>query len=75
MQSNPQELLTEAELSDWLRISRPTLVRHRRCGTGPTFVRLSARRVGYRRTAVEAWLQEREQTAVIVQQAPRAPTV
>jgi predicted DNA-binding transcriptional regulator AlpA len=51
-------LLTEAELSKLLGISRPTLVRHRRFGTGPTFVRLSARRIGYRRSAVDAWLNE-----------------
>ena len=57
----PREILTERELSDWLGISQPTLSRHRRYGTGPAFVRLSARRVAYRRNAVEAWLNEREQ--------------
>lgn len=56
-----REILTERELSDWLGISQPTLSRHRRYGTGPAFVRLSARRVAYRRNAVEAWLNEREQ--------------
>ncbi len=57
-----RELLTEAELSEWLGLSRPTLSRHRRNGTGPTFVRLSMRRIGYRLSAIEAWLREREQT-------------
>jgi predicted DNA-binding transcriptional regulator AlpA len=60
MQTLSHELLTEAELSKFLGLSRPTLVRHRRCGTGPTFVRLSARRVAYRRSAVEAWLGQQE---------------
>jgi predicted DNA-binding transcriptional regulator AlpA len=58
-----REILTERELSDWLGISQPTLARHRRDRTGPIFVRLSARRVGCRRTAVEAWLTEHEQQA------------
>jgi predicted DNA-binding transcriptional regulator AlpA len=60
MQSNHQEIFTEAELSELLRLSRPTLARHRRHGTGPVFVTLSARRVGYRRSAVEAWLEDRK---------------
>jgi predicted DNA-binding transcriptional regulator AlpA len=53
-------LLTERDLSTWLGISEPTLFRHRRDGTGPAFIRLSARRVAYRRTAVEEWLAQRE---------------
>jgi predicted DNA-binding transcriptional regulator AlpA len=57
----PREILTERELSDWLGISQPTLSRHRRFGTGPAFVRLSPPRVAYPRTAVVAWLNEREQ--------------
>ncbi len=56
------EILTEREVSDWIGLSEPTLFRHRRNGTGPTFIRLSARRVGYRRSAIEAWLREREHT-------------
>jgi predicted DNA-binding transcriptional regulator AlpA len=59
-----RELLTEAEVSEWLGLSQPTLSRHRRNGTGPAFVRLSTRRIGYRRSAVEAWLNEREQSSV-----------
>jgi predicted DNA-binding transcriptional regulator AlpA len=56
-----REFVTERELSVWLGLSQPTLSRHRRHGTGPAFVRLSPRRVAYRRTAVEAWLQEHAQ--------------
>jgi predicted DNA-binding transcriptional regulator AlpA len=56
------EILTEREVSDWIGVSEPTLFRHRRAGTGPTFIRLSTRRVGYRRSAIESWLREREQT-------------
>jgi predicted DNA-binding transcriptional regulator AlpA len=60
----PREILTERELSDWLGISQPTLARHRRDRTGPIFVRLSARRVGYRRGAVEDWLRQNERKSV-----------
>jgi predicted DNA-binding transcriptional regulator AlpA len=60
MISNDQ-ILTEREVCNWLGVSEPTLFRHRRDGTGPTFIRLSARRVGYRHSAVEAWLSRREQ--------------
>jgi len=55
-----QEILSERQVSVWLGVSQPTLSRHRRYGTGPTFVRLSTRRVGYRRSAVEAWLSHHE---------------
>jgi predicted DNA-binding transcriptional regulator AlpA len=57
-------LLTERELSTWLGISEPTLFRHRRDGTGPSFIRLSTRRVAYRRSAVEEWLRTREQRCI-----------
>jgi predicted DNA-binding transcriptional regulator AlpA len=54
-------ILSEREVCNWLGISEPTLFRHRRDGTGPKFIRLSARRVGYRHSAVEAWLDLQEQ--------------
>ena len=56
---NP-EILSEREVADWLGLSGPTLFRHRRDGSGPKFIRLSARRIAYRRGAVEEWLKERE---------------
>src|SRR3954465_7275493 len=55
------KVLSEREVCSWLGVSEPTLFRHRRDGTGPTFIRLSARRVGYRRGAVEDWLGGQEQ--------------
>jgi predicted DNA-binding transcriptional regulator AlpA len=54
------EILSEREVSRWLGVSEPTLFRHRRDGTGPKFIQLSERRIGYRRSAIEGWLQERE---------------
>ena len=56
-----EQILSERDVCNWLGISEPTLFRHRRDGTGPTFIRLSARRVGYRRGAVEDWLNRQEQ--------------
>ncbi len=61
MINNDDQILTEREVCDWLGVSEPTLFRHRRDGTGPIFIRLSVRRVGYRRSAVEAWLRRQEQ--------------
>jgi predicted DNA-binding transcriptional regulator AlpA len=59
-----QELLSERELSNRLGISEPTLFRHRRNGTGPKFIRLSARRIAYRRSAIEEWLKGCERQAL-----------
>lgn len=64
-QKKLREVLTERNVSEWLGISQPTLSRHRRDGTGPSFLRLSARRIGYRRNAVEAWLKEQEQQSKV----------
>jgi predicted DNA-binding transcriptional regulator AlpA len=61
MISNGNEILSERDVCNWLGLSEPTLFRHRRNGTGPIFIRLSARRVGYRRSAVEDWLDRQEQ--------------
>lgn len=52
-------ILNEEELAEWLDISRPTLQRQRSDGGGPPFVQLSARRIGYRKSAVEQWLEAR----------------
>lgn len=59
-----QEILSEREVSDWLGVSEPTLFRHRRNGTGPKFIRLSERRIGYRRNSVEEWLRAHERQAL-----------
>jgi predicted DNA-binding transcriptional regulator AlpA len=64
MANTDQEILTERDVSDWLGLSEPTLFRHRRDATGPIFIRLSARRVAYRRRAVEAWLGNRERNKI-----------
>jgi predicted DNA-binding transcriptional regulator AlpA len=57
--TSPDTLLTERELATYLRISVPTVQRMRAAGTGPRFVQLSERRIGYRRASVDAWLAAR----------------
>src|SRR5437762_8230493 len=59
MQDIIDPILSEEELAIWLDTSRPTLQRQRSDGSGPPFVQLSERRIGYRKSAVERWLDSR----------------
>ena len=52
-------LLTEVEAARLLRIAPRTLRWWRQKGTGPPYVRLG-RRVMYRRTAVQKWIEDKE---------------
>ena len=52
-------LLNEKQVAAWLGISPPNLQRRRSDGSGPPFVQLSERRIGYRKSAVERWLDAR----------------
>ena len=52
-------IISEQELAAWLNTSRPTLQRQRSDGSGPEFIHLSERRIGYRKSAVERWLASR----------------
>jgi predicted DNA-binding transcriptional regulator AlpA len=56
---NELRVLTAAEASDLLTVSVPVMERWRRAGTGPRFIRLSVRRVGYRLSDLRAWIAER----------------
>jgi predicted DNA-binding transcriptional regulator AlpA len=66
-------ILTEQEYRAWVGISAPTAQRQRSEGMGPPFVQLSDRRIGYRRSAVEQWLEAR--TISRVGEAPPDKTV
>ena len=57
-------LLSEKELSGWLGISLPNLQRMRSKGTGPRYVQLSTRRLAYRKSDVEVWLESRTTSRV-----------
>ena len=52
-------ILTEKHVSAWIGLSLPSLQRMRSNGSGPRFIQLSERRIGYRRSDVEAWLAAR----------------
>lgn len=58
---NELRVLTAAEASELLTVSVPVMERWRRAGTGPRFIRLSVRRVGYRIADLRAWMAEREE--------------
>lgn len=53
------QLLNEKQVATWLGISLPSLQRQRSNGNGPQFVQLSERRIGYRKSSVERWLEAR----------------
>jgi predicted DNA-binding transcriptional regulator AlpA len=59
IQDNVDPLLSERELCIWLGVSLPSLQRLRSSGAGPRFVKLTQRRIGYRRADVDAWLAAR----------------
>jgi predicted DNA-binding transcriptional regulator AlpA len=52
-------ILTEEEYTAWLNLSAPTAQRQRSDGSGPPFIQLSERRIGYRKSVVERWLEAR----------------
>lgn len=58
---NDLRVLTAAEASELLTVSAPVMERWRREGTGPRFIRLTTRRVGYRIADLRAWMAEREE--------------
>lgn len=49
----------------YVGVAPSTLSRWRMLGTGPTFIRLSLRKVAYRRSALDAWLAARERTSTV----------
>jgi predicted DNA-binding transcriptional regulator AlpA len=53
------ELLTTAQVAEWLGVSEPWLEIGRSKNWGPPFVKLTPRLVRYLRSAVLAWLHER----------------
>src|SRR5262245_22982620 len=56
---SPDDLLTTPAVAEWLGVSTQWLEIGRSNGYGPRFVRLSTRRVRYRRSDVLDWLGTR----------------
>lgn len=51
-----EKLLTPRELADYLSVTVDGLAQMRYRGTGPAFIKAGARRVLYRESDVQAWL-------------------
>ncbi|UKJ74257.1 helix-turn-helix transcriptional regulator [Azospirillum brasilense] len=56
-ESEEKRYLTEHEAAELTRLSTRTLQRLRQNGKGPSFIRLSARRLVYDRSDLESWLK------------------
>ena len=57
------QVLLAGAVANMLSLSRPTLWRLVKRGAFPRPLRLSPRRIGWRRSTIEAWLAEREAAA------------
>lgn len=53
-------LLSSAECANYIRGSQGSLAKMRLTGSGPAFLRLSPRKIVYRQSDVDAWLDERK---------------
>jgi predicted DNA-binding transcriptional regulator AlpA len=73
LNASPDRLLTEKDLAEWLGVSLPTVQRMRSRGGGPFFIRISTRRIGYRKTDVERWLGARTIERIDAPVSPEAP--
>jgi predicted DNA-binding transcriptional regulator AlpA len=67
--SSEDRVIMERDAADFLSVGQSTLQRWRQLGTGPKFVRISARRLGYRLSDLRAFLVEREQATGAPQSA------
>ena len=56
MMSNNNAIRSPKQAADWLGLSPSTMAKLRLSGDGPVFIKLGARRVGYRQVDLEAWV-------------------
>ena len=59
----PEDLLFTDAAAELLKLSSSTLEKQRVAGTGPQFLRIGGRRVAYRRSDIDAWLETRVRTS------------
>ncbi|MBL8845466.1 MAG: AlpA family phage regulatory protein [Hyphomicrobium zavarzinii] len=55
----PDPILSPQQTAEYIGLTIPTLQRQRTDGTGPRFLKLGARKVGYRLSDIRSWLDER----------------
>ena len=56
-----KEVYTRREAAEYIGLGESTLERWAREGRGPKVTRLSARRVGYRKGELDAWLKAQDE--------------
>ncbi len=56
-------VMTPIQASEYLTLSISTLARMRIAGNGPTFIRLSPQKIGYRQTDLDKFLEARVRTS------------
>jgi predicted DNA-binding transcriptional regulator AlpA len=56
------DLLKPAYVGEWLGMTEDSLAQLRYRGTGPRFVKLTARATRYRRSDVELWIEQQSRT-------------
>ena len=62
-EGDDDELLSTSDVAEWLQLSVQWVEIGRHRGYGPKFIRLSPRRVRYRRGDVRDWLRQRQHQA------------
>jgi predicted DNA-binding transcriptional regulator AlpA len=55
--STDDRVIMERDAADFLSVGQSTLQRWRQLGTGPKFIRISARRLGYRLSDLKSFLE------------------
>lgn len=56
-------VMTPIQAAEYLTLSISTLARMRIAGNGPTFIRLSPQKIGYRQTDLDKFLEARVRTS------------
>jgi predicted DNA-binding transcriptional regulator AlpA len=54
-----EKILSPTEVAELLGVTSAALTQMRYLGRGPDYLRLSAQRIRYRRSDVDAWLERR----------------
>lgn len=65
------EWLTLPQAATLMRMTRPSIAQMRYRGIGPTFYRITAKRILYKRSEVVAWMESRACTRTDDVLAPR----
>jgi len=56
-------VISERDAADYLNVSTRTLQRLRESGGGPVYIRIGERRIGYRMSDIDDWLESQCMTS------------